>query len=521
MSRDAKVGLVIIFSFAVLLGTILVHRFPLTSADGATGFNEPVVSESDPDSSGNDTGSAFSSNDNGPPTSAVDAVAESPTRLSGTSSRDAGIGEAQKILRTPNLTRPPSELPASQSNGALISLTQGESNQQRAAIVESAGPYSRQNRGDNRNSAEANGWPEEKNGRSQPLEIHSSAREGNRNSLPQDRRSMLDTEREAEGSVTSDDTKGGNEVAQGDTTTDESSATEEVETRVPEREARSIANRNFESRGQTDLVETPGELVQPAAGRHGSEREPSKPPTLPPYRGSSRATIDSIPSTSRPNEFEETPPRGSVNRSAPSLNKTGSDPAEDADSRLNASAKSYVVKEGDSFWSISARQYGTGKYFRALEDFNRHRLAAYEDGRIILRPGIEILLPDLTALRSKSATPKQTSSSVASERDGFRRNQGGSISYERDSVDSRDDRDTASDDREAQSGGARTYRVQDGDTLSMIAQRELGTSKRWQEIYELNRRVLDDKVTIKVGMELKLPAARPVEKLVDRPIGGR
>jgi len=46
--------------------------------------------------------------------------------------------------------------------------------------------------------------------------------------------------------------------------------------------------------------------------------------------------------------------------------------------------------------------------------------------------------------------------------------------------------------------------VKKGDTLGQIAMRELGTSKRANEILTLNK--LSDANSIRVGQKLKLPA---------------
>ncbi len=58
--------------------------------------------------------------------------------------------------------------------------------------------------------------------------------------------------------------------------------------------------------------------------------------------------------------------------------------------------------------------------------------------------------------------------------------------------------------------GERIYRVQKGDVLSVISQRELGTSKRWKEIVALNPEV--DPERLIVGQKLILPgrAGQPV-----------
>ena len=53
----------------------------------------------------------------------------------------------------------------------------------------------------------------------------------------------------------------------------------------------------------------------------------------------------------------------------------------------------------------------------------------------------------------------------------------------------------------------RIYTVQKGDSLWRIASKELGSGKRWQEIYELNRDLISTPSLIFVGQELKLPQA--------------
>jgi nucleoid-associated protein YgaU len=53
----------------------------------------------------------------------------------------------------------------------------------------------------------------------------------------------------------------------------------------------------------------------------------------------------------------------------------------------------------------------------------------------------------------------------------------------------------------------RTYTVQKGDSLSLIAKRLLGDMKRWTEIFSLNKDVIgDDPDRIYPGQTLKLPA---------------
>ncbi len=52
----------------------------------------------------------------------------------------------------------------------------------------------------------------------------------------------------------------------------------------------------------------------------------------------------------------------------------------------------------------------------------------------------------------------------------------------------------------------RVYTVRRGDTLSGIARKQLGDASRWPEIFELNRDVIDDPDQIFPGQVLLIPA---------------
>ena len=54
--------------------------------------------------------------------------------------------------------------------------------------------------------------------------------------------------------------------------------------------------------------------------------------------------------------------------------------------------------------------------------------------------------------------------------------------------------------------GMRTYTVKAGDTLSDIAQSEMGDAKRWPELYEANKDAVGKNPDmIHPGLELKIP----------------
>ena len=51
--------------------------------------------------------------------------------------------------------------------------------------------------------------------------------------------------------------------------------------------------------------------------------------------------------------------------------------------------------------------------------------------------------------------------------------------------------------------------VETGDTLSSIARDVLGSERRWNELFQLNRDVLKSPDVVVPGMRLRLPPASP------------
>lgn len=60
--------------------------------------------------------------------------------------------------------------------------------------------------------------------------------------------------------------------------------------------------------------------------------------------------------------------------------------------------------------------------------------------------------------------------------------------------------------RTAEAPVAKTYTVQKGDCLTLIAKRQLGNGTRWREIYDLNRDKISNPNMIQIGWVLTLPA---------------
>jgi nucleoid-associated protein YgaU len=51
----------------------------------------------------------------------------------------------------------------------------------------------------------------------------------------------------------------------------------------------------------------------------------------------------------------------------------------------------------------------------------------------------------------------------------------------------------------------RSYTVKKGDTLQKISQKFYGTTKKWRQIYEANRKVVKDPDKLTVGTKLTIP----------------
>lgn len=185
------------------------------------------------------------------------------------------------------------------------------------------------------------------------------------------------------------------------------------------------------------------------------------------------AKIDSLPSTPAPRTLEPVAPPESFT--------------------------TYTVKSGDNLYKIAKKVLGNGDRWRVLADANKDKISKngnLQIGTVLKIPAAKPTLAQATspdrAKDTRATTPGRTAkadtTAIADSRQADPKNVKGKA------------------EPKPASAAASTYTVKSGDSLGMISKATLGTSKRVDEILELNKGKLTDEDSIQVGMVLKLPA---------------
>ena len=147
----------------------------------------------------------------------------------------------------------------------------------------------------------------------------------------------------------------------------------------------------------------------------------------------------------------------------------------------------YLVEKGDNFCTISKRVYGNDKYYRALAEHNRDRVA----DPCRMYPGLIVVAPPRETLEQQHAVliPKPKAQMEAKEEKPHVAKKVITLPT-----------GIFLDDK-----GNTWYRVGKGDTISEIAQDYLGRESRRAQIVTLNRESLTDPNNLRLGQELRLP----------------
>jgi len=140
----------------------------------------------------------------------------------------------------------------------------------------------------------------------------------------------------------------------------------------------------------------------------------------------------------------------------------------------NQNVHLHVVRAGDTLYGLAREYYGNPSFARPLGEFNRDRVMA----NMQIRKGVTLRIPDRAVLLGESSTPTvQTNDQPRSKTTP--RNP--ALKF-------------------------KTYKIKSGDTLTEISLTLLGTSKRWREIFDLNKNIIPDPDSLPAGKSIRIPA---------------
>lgn len=231
-----------------------------------------------------------------------------------------------------------------------------------------------------------------------------------------------------------------------------------------------------------------GELQAPAAELPPVEEAPLTEEVLP-GQDSAPAVGQPLESVAEPVQFQNRPAQRmpanyEIDRTAATEDTELEDPAPYNGRAAGAPAGGFsaddevhTVGAGESFWTISKKHYGMGRYSAALAEYNKARIPKPDK----IKPGMKVIVPPVQILNAKYgrlifgaaydamvAPPAPTGFFVDAQ-------------------------------------GHPMYRVGEKDNLSTIAETHLGRSTRWTEIVALNKQSLKNYDSLKLGTVLRLP----------------
>ncbi len=187
-----------------------------------------------------------------------------------------------------------------------------------------------------------------------------------------------------------------------------------------------------------------------------------------------------------------------------------------------ANSGTYTVQDGDSYWNISKKVYGTAKYFQVLADHNRRTIAdpqKMKTGVAIETPPASVLQRQLKTVRRAAPTGLAGRIEPSGRADGAGSsgsNNAASSAAESVVVGRRETQPKESSGILFNQQGYPLYRIGETDTLTSIASDHLGRASRWQQVYNMNRDQLQSPDKLQIGMLLKLPSDASRVPLVDR-----
>jgi nucleoid-associated protein YgaU len=147
----------------------------------------------------------------------------------------------------------------------------------------------------------------------------------------------------------------------------------------------------------------------------------------------------------------------------------------------------HAVQKGETLFQIADKYYGTGHVWRELAKYN-----GVKDKEGVVRVGMRLKVPSKDVLLGRPSSEHATASTPPPSTPSTTK----PIPGKRPEVTS------------PKPGRIElaSYTVKKGDTLGTISQKVLGSSKRWQEIADLNK--IDDEEALQAGTVLKVPPKR-------------
>lgn len=187
-------------------------------------------------------------------------------------------------------------------------------------------------------------------------------------------------------------------------------------------------------------------------------------------------------------------------------------------SMVASPAGTYIIQDGDSFWNISEKVYGTGKHFQALADYNRHLVKNPN----ALKLNTTILTPDIATLTGRPETLAVAGGVAKGGGSNFMFEDETTLASNTQSASNSEIGTTVRKAEPTAEGiffndqGHPMYRIGPNDSLNSIAAEHLGRSSRWRQIYQMNRDQLDDPNKLKLKMIIRLPADASTSPLISR-----
>ncbi len=244
---------------------------------------------------------------------------------------------------------------------------------------------------------------------------------------------------------------------------------------------------------------------------------------------------ETLPNIGTPGMIESSPPIRSVkdatNRAATFSEDAVADFAASAPPKTvvkddpPAEVSLHKVQRGENFWSISKYYYNSGRYYKALYAANRDKATAIDK----LYVGTTIRVPPPEQLNFSLVEPVPPTVAPASKRltnTGNRSQLDVALPVDEVPAESlqlgstkakRAPATLADPDEPPVHSDLPIYKVKSTDTFRSIARDTLGNSRRYDEILQLNRDVIDDQDRPTPGQILRLPNDARVSQRRGRP----